>query len=54
MYIGLVHSKRLILQEVIQSIADLACPYIVVCGCVEKTQMLKGERVGLQFNLFKI
>jgi hypothetical protein len=25
---------------------------IVVCGCVKKTQIPKGERVGLQFNLF--
>jgi hypothetical protein len=30
---------------------NLACPYIVIYGCEEKTQMPKGERVGLQLKI---
>jgi hypothetical protein len=30
---------------------NLACLYIEVYGCVKKTQMLKGERVGLQLKI---
>jgi hypothetical protein len=29
---------------------NLACLHTVVCGCVKKTQMPKGERVGLQLK----
>jgi hypothetical protein len=51
MNINLRHSRPLIPPEAIQGISDWACPYIVIYGCVKKTQMPKGERVGLQINL---
>ncbi|MDR0724894.1 MAG: hypothetical protein LBF59_02655 [Prevotellaceae bacterium] len=49
-----IKASSLIIQAIMQGITGLACPYIVVCGCVKKTQMPKGERVGLQFNLFQL
>jgi hypothetical protein len=30
---------------------NLACPCIVIYGCGKKTQMPKGERVGLQLKI---
>jgi hypothetical protein len=49
-----MNKKQNFYRIFIQGMKSSACPYIVIYGCVKKTQMLKGERVGLQFKSVSI
>jgi hypothetical protein len=49
-----IKERLAIIRAIMQGMRDSACPYTVVCGCVKKTQMPKGEKAGLQFKSFKL
>jgi hypothetical protein len=53
-YNSIMNKKQNLSLIFIQSMKNSACTYIVIYGCVKKTQMLKGERAGLQFKSISI